>query len=252
MEPIRKPFQGVFNIIRFNWHFYALALCLVLSLVFIASHSEMHLRFLLYVSAMLIAVAVLVSLSVSFYIYDLSGLYRFHWLEGQRAASVIVNINAGFDETSALLKGKFSHAALKVIDFYDPIKHTEISIERARKAYPSHPGTRQVDTSDLKLASRSVDMLFVIFSAHEIRDEDERILFFRELERVIKPNGQIFIVEHLRDFPNFLAYNIGFFHFYAKKSWLKTFNSARLNMQKEIKLTPFISIFVLGKNGDTR
>ena len=25
MENLRKPFQGILNIVRFNWHFYVLA-----------------------------------------------------------------------------------------------------------------------------------------------------------------------------------------------------------------------------------
>lgn len=56
-------------------------------------------------------------------------------------------------------------------------------------------------------------------------------------------------MEHLRNTPNFLAYNIGFFHFYSKAIWLKNFNTAKLKLVKEIKHTPFISIFVLEKNG---
>lgn len=91
----------------------------------------------------------------------------------------------------------------------------------------------------------------MILSAHEIRNEIERIELFKELNRVIKLNGQIYVTEHLRDFPNFLAYNIGFFHFHTKSSWLKTFNDANLKIRQEIKLTPFISTFILYKNGNT-
>lgn len=75
--------------------------------------------------------------------------------------------------------------------------------------------------------------------------------FFNELKRILKPKGEIVITEHLRDVSNFLAYNIGFFHFYSKSTWLKIFKSAELNMQKEEKLTSFISTFTLSKNGTT-
>jgi len=88
-------------------------------------------------------------------------------------------------------------------------------------------------------------------SAHEIRDNDERSVFFSELNRVLKPKGQIIVIEHLRDFNNFIAYNIGFFHFHSKTTWLRTFNESKLKFVSENKSTPFISIFTLEQNGNT-
>lgn len=195
----------------------------------------------------------LISLLASFYVYDLSGLYDFKWIATLNIPKnpKIVNINAGFDETSELLKRKLINAELTVLDFYDPMKHTEVSIKRARKAYPPYANTQQVKTNNLPLADKSIDMVFAILSAHEIRNKAERDSFFKELNRITKVNGQIIIMEHLRDISNFLAYNIGFFHFYSKKSWLATFSAASLELKKEIKTTPLITTFILEKNGIT-
>lgn len=243
---MRKPFQGVWNIIRFNWHFYigsiALLCCLLLS--------ENYLPYLRTIE-LLVLVPTLVSLCVSLYVYDLSGLYMLNWIDNSsvKCSATIVNIHAGFDETSILLESKFNEAELLVFDFYEPTKHTEISIKRARKAYPSFPSTKCVSTSHLPIADNAADMVFVIFASHEIRNEQERITFFKELKRIIKPTGTIVITEHLRDFPNFLAYNIGFLHFYSRKSWLGLFQKASLSVKKEQKITTFISTFTLTKNG---
>ncbi|ALL04250.1 hypothetical protein AQ505_01325 [Pedobacter sp. PACM 27299] len=163
----------------------------------------------------------------------------------------IININAGFDETSVILGKRFMAAELIVLDFYDPLIHTEVSIKRARKAYPAFPGTRNVTSDNLQLEENSADKIFVILSAHEIRNKEERIRFFKELKRLIKPSGQIFIVEHLRDKVNFMAYSIGFLHFYSKSTWFEVFQAAELKIQNEIKITPFISTFILEKNGNT-
>jgi len=73
--------------------------------------------------------------------------------------------------------------------------------------------------------------------------------FFKEIKRILRPDGKIFVTEHLRDLPNFLAYSIGFFHFHSKKSWLRTFTDAELHVQKQIKQTPFITTFILQKYG---
>jgi ubiquinone/menaquinone biosynthesis C-methylase UbiE len=247
---LRKPFQGVSNIIRFNWHYYllsALAVLLVwvISRFFVSSVSTAN------IVAALILVSIIVSLVVSTYIYDFSELYRLSWLDGlgNNKGEKIININAGFDETSYLLQKKFKHSELLVADFYDPDKHTEISIKRARRAYPPFPNTQQITTASLPVQDESADKIFTILSAHEIRNDEERIVFFKELYRVLKPGGKIIVAEHLRDPVNFLAFNIGFFHFHSKITWKKTFQEANLTVSKEIKITPFITAFILEKNG---
>jgi len=212
---MRKPFQGVCNIIRFNWHYYVLSIVAILVLLLLQNNLSIPYHFIATVLILLIAFSTLISLTVSFFIYDISSLYKFTWLDRLQFNKriKIININAGFDETSNLLNRKFPTADLTVLDFYDPVKHTEISIKRARKAYPNYPNTQHTSTTHLALQNNSADKIFVIFAAHEIRNNDEQISFFKELRRVLLPAGQIIVTEHLRDTANFLAYNIGFFHF---------------------------------------
>jgi len=251
MEKMRKPFQGVWNIVRFNWHFYVLSFVVLLFLLFLPNYTDSTFRTYLLIFGLLIFLPTFISLSVSYYVYDLSGLYSLNWVDGSIDIEKmkIININAGFDETSILLKDKFPNSELLVFDFYDPKKHTEISIKRARKAYALFPSTKSVTATNLPTVDNSADKIFVIFAAHEIRNEQERIEFLKELKRVIKPTGEIFITEHLRDFPNFLAYNIGFLHFYSKQSWLNVFQLGELKLNNEQKITPFISTFTLTKYG---
>jgi hypothetical protein len=78
----------------------------------------------------------------------------------------------------------------------------------------------------------------------------ERIAFFKELNRILKPEGKIYITEHLRDWVNFIPYSVGFFHFYSKNNWSKIVHSSDLKIEKEIKTTPFVSTFILTKNGN--
>ena len=111
--------------------------------------------------------------------------------------------------------------------------------------------TLQVSTEKLPFQDNSFDFSLAILAAHEIRNKEERVLFFKELNRVTKPSGQIFITEHLRDLNNFLAYNIGFFHFHSHSEWSEIFEKANVKVEKEIKITPFISTFILSKNGNT-
>ena len=248
---MRKPFQGTWNIIRFNWHFYALSIGSVIILLLLSKNSNAAIHITSVFLLFFIAASTLISLGVSYYVYDFSDLYKLSWLDKIHfnRNEKIVNINAGFDETSILLKNKFPNSELFVFDFYDPAKHTEVSIKRARKAYPPFPGTKQINTNHLPLADNSIDKIFLILSAHEIRNNEERNSFFKELKRVLSVSGQIIVTEHLRDSVNFLAYNIGFFHFHSKITWQKTFHGAGLVVGDEIKITPFITTFILEKDG---
>lgn len=251
MATIRKPFQGVTNIIRFNRHFYLIALGGLLALLLLVPFLEDTFRFMIFGVVLLILFITLTSLVFSYYIYDFSGLYRMRWLDGLSVekGNTIANIHAGFDETSELLKERFPLCRMQVLDFYDPEKHTEISVRRARKAYPPFPGTKTTGTAVLPFANESLDFIFLIFAAHEIRDPKERIAFFKELKRVLTPNGKIVVTEHLRDLPNFMAYTLGFFHFYSKSNWRSTFSDVGLKISSEEKCTPFITTFVLENDG---
>ncbi|MEQ1732529.1 MAG: methyltransferase domain-containing protein [Bacteroidia bacterium] len=245
----RKPLQGVANIVRFNWHFYIIALVSICAMLYLAGFVAQSYTYILYGICIAIILSMLTSLAVSFYVYDVSNLYSLYWFDAIAVPNnaTIVNINAGFDETSALLQHKYPKCTLAVLDFYNPATHTEVSIKRARSAYPPYPNTQQISTNYLPLNANSVDVIAVTFAAHEIRNNDERMAFFNELKRIIKPTGKIIITEHLRDWPNFTAYNIGYFHFLSKQTWQSNIATAQLTLFKEIKITPFISSFILHK-----
>ncbi|MBT1696060.1 methyltransferase [Fulvivirgaceae bacterium PWU4] len=246
---VRKPYQGVLNIVRFNWHFYVIAGAIILALLATGVFADKISFWIIISLAAGILMSVAVSLSVSYYIYDLSHLYDLSWLKGVtlKKPQTVINIHAGFDETSATLQKIFNEATLHVYDFYDPDKHTEISIERARKAYPSFPRTRKVMTDRLPTADESADLIFNIFALHEIRSRAERIGFLKAQAATLKDGGTCIVVEHLRDVPNFLAYNIGFLHFFSQKEWKANFLQAGFTIESKFHVTPFVSIFILIK-----
>jgi SAM-dependent methyltransferase len=251
---IRKPYQGVVNIIRFNWHFYVLAGICVLLLGFASAHTDNLMFWFSFIPATGITASTCLSLLVSYYVYDRSALYNFTWLTQFNKSDIknIVNIHAGFDETSSILEKNFPDGSLEVFDFYDAARHTEISIERARKAYPPYYRTRKITTAELPLADRGVDIIFNIFALHEVRNRKERIQFLKEQLRTLRDDGKVVVVEHLRDVPNFFAYNIGFFHFFSAQEWSTSFKRAALCVDNKFKITPFITVFILRKaDGNT-
>ena len=156
---------------------------------------------------------------------------------------LIVNINAGFDETSFIIKNKFPQSDLRVFDFYNAKQHTEPAIKRARKVSLVYPNTQQIASDSIPMDDNSVDIIFLLSAVHEIRSHKEKVQFLTECYRLCKPDAKVIMVEHLRDFPNFLAFTVGFTHFFSRAAWKKAFEQAGFSGFKETKFTAFMSIF---------
>lgn len=246
MEIERRKFQGVLNILSFNRHFYVAGLS-ILSLIIASKYLFQWPDLWHEIVIVAFLYGLIMPLIISAYVYDFSGYYHFKWLEKLSSKDAgntqIVNINAGFDETSFSIKHHFPQSDLKVFDFYDAERHTEPAIVRARKVSTVYPNTQQIKTNRIPLKDKSVDIIFLLSAAHEIRSHEEKILFLSECHRVCKPDGNVVLVEHLRDVPNFFAFSIGFTHFFSKKTWENAFKSAGFQSFEESKFTPFMSIF---------
>jgi ubiquinone/menaquinone biosynthesis C-methylase UbiE len=246
MEVKRRKFQGVLNILSFNRHFYIFGLFALL-LVIVSQIVLQWPDVLFWIVILAFLYGLLMPLIVSAYVYDFSGYYHFDWLKKTGISNsnpdLILNINAGFDETSFILESHFPQATLKVFDFYNPEKHTEQAIIRARKVSLTFPDTAQIATDFIPLDDKSVDIIFLLSAAHEIRSQQEKIVFLKECYRLCKPTGQVIMVEHLRDLPNFIAFSIGFTHFFSRRVWRKAFKTAGFSSLSETKFTTFMSVF---------
>ncbi len=154
MEVKRRKFQGVLNILSFNRHYYVIGLAFLGILLVVHWLMEWHdLVFWLIMAAFLYGLVM--PLIVSAYVYDFSGYYKFLWLKNivreDETVRLIININAGFDETSFMLKNKFPGSDLQVYDFYNDTQHTEPAIKRARKVSSVYPNTQQIASNSIPL-----------------------------------------------------------------------------------------------------
>jgi SAM-dependent methyltransferase len=186
------------------------------------------------------------SVVVSHCIYDRSGIATGKWLEdvlpgGRRT---IGNFHAGLDESSGFIARSYPAAGLRNFDFHDAAVMGARSIERARRLSAGVADAAAYDR--LPPADRELDAEFVIFSAHELRRPEHRLAFFRELRRCLSPDGSVVVAEHLRDGWNFLAFGPGALHFLPRSAWEAAFSGAGLAVRGEFRVTPFVTIFVLG------
>lgn len=246
MEVKRRKFQGVLNILSFNRHFYVFGLG-ILAVLFVSYlfFEWPEMAFWLIVIAFLYGL--IMPLIVSAWVYDFSGYYKFQWLKkiinNSEGVHQIVNINAGFDETSFIIEDRFPGAEIKVFDFYNASQHTEPAIKRARKVSLVYPNTQQIASHSITVEDKTIDIVFLLSAVHEIRKHDEKVQFLKECYRICKPDGKVIMVEHLRDFPNFLAFSVGFTHFFSRSTWKNAFERAGFSTFQETKFTPFMSVF---------
>jgi SAM-dependent methyltransferase len=238
----RGPYQGVVQILQFNWRAYAGTLVVAAGGLLALPYLPMR----GFVAAGLFAAIywMCASLAVSHYVYDRYRLYDLAWIA--RALSHLprrwVNIHAGLDETSELIAGVFPSSEGRTWDIYDPSEMTEPSIEEARR---SRPESLHADWRALPAGDATLDAAFLIFAAHELRRPESRARFFQELARVLRPGGEVVLVEHLRDWPNYLAFGPGFLHFFRAAAWREAAVAARLEVHAELTKTPFVHVFIL-------
>lgn len=247
-SPIRNRFEGVSNIVRFNWPM--LAGSAVVSLAALGAAGSRRLPVAARLAAASAGAGSLwflgAALAASHLIYDRSDLYRWRWLRrvGPADPRDIANLHAGFDETSASLRLLYPDACLRVLDFYDPEVNTEPSIVRARRLHPPEPGVEPVRAHALGLGTASVDLACCILTAHEIRDRPRRVAFLAQIRAALRPAGRLVVVEHLRDAANFTVFGPGALHFYSRDEWLRVHRAARLRIIDEFPITPFVRVFV--------
>ena len=244
----RGPFDGVLNIVRYNWNLYvaAITICAVVVGLVLAVHPPTVLAVLLILGAVAAVFWLALSLAVSHYVYDRSDLYRWQWIRERVASNPrhVVSIHAGLDETSTALQEMYPAAEVTILDVYDPAEMPEPSIARARREARSMLASVKADFRRLPLQSTSTDLVTAIFVAHELRRAASKEAFFRELARVIKPGGTVLLVEHLRDAWNLFAFGPGAFHFFPRREWLRIAATTGFELSAEISRTVFVHALV--------
>jgi SAM-dependent methyltransferase len=242
------PYQGLVQIFNYNRPFYLRTAAVAIAAILLSNYLPPVLRLVILLATGIASFWICSSLVVSHYIYDRSDLCRMRWLPGclSQAPERWMSIHAGINESSLAIGSIFSGSKGQVIDIYDPRKMTEPSIKRAR--HVTSLSSPAADLHCLPAPDDNFDAVFLIFTAHELRRHKDRLELFREIARVLRSGGELVLVEHVRDWANFLAFGPGFLHFFSKRTWATAANSAALRTKLHTTVTPFVHVFVLQKS----
>ena len=244
----RGQFDGVLQIVRYNWSLYIVAVLVSTLVVLLVDvvHPPAALAGLLILGAIAAVFWLALSLAVSHYVYDRSDLYRWGWIRDRVVPSPrhVVNIHAGLDETSLALQEVYPAAEMTILDIYDAGEMPEPSIARARREARSTLASVTADFRRLPLETASTDLVTVIFVAHELRRAAAKEAFFREASRVLQPGGRLLLVEHLRNGWNLAAFGPGAFHFFPRHEWLRVAGATGFQPGEEFSRTVFVRAFV--------
>ncbi len=249
---IHGGFQGAWQIVRFNPWFYTAALGL--------SVAGAWLRPWMWVSgfwgwAVLVGYALaawwtLASLVVSHWVYDRSDWRRGDWLrglEGLRSMRRLLNVHAGFDETTERLRAWLSDAEIESLSLFDPARLTERSIHRAAAYRPSPPGEWKGSPEAWPVPVGGYDAVLFLLSAHEFRRHEERAGLLRRARESLaaQPGSLVVLAEHARDTANFIAFGPGLWHFHSTGAWRAAWEEAGFEMTEALRVTPFLRVWVL-------
>jgi SAM-dependent methyltransferase len=235
-------------ILRLNWPRYLKAVSIAALGLLLAGRFDGALR-----AAILLAVAsttfwTTASLAASWWIYNKSRMYELNWLDAalRQLPGDWLNLHNGLDEMHAALRARYPASTGRTLDIFDPAEMAAPSILEARR-HLGEPLIRQTNWRYLPASNQTFDTAFIVFTAHEIRRPAARERLFIEVQRVLRDNGRVVVVEHLRDACNFTVFGPGAFHFLSRRAWLESARPAGLTLLSEVRITPFVHAFVFGK-----
>jgi len=99
-----------------------------------------------------------------------------------------------------------------------------------------------------ELEPLALPVWLVVYRDLNISRRVAREAFFDELRRSLRPGGKVLIVEHLRDFVNFLAFGPGYLHFVARREWPRLASHANLAIASETRITPWVMALTLERH----
>jgi hypothetical protein len=239
----KTSWKGAWQIVRFNWPSYALSFVVIVICAYALQKpwAPQWLLVSIVVSTIYFSAA---SLIASHWVYDLSPWAGSSWLADllPPPRGRVLMVQTGFDSSEGRIQQQLGPC--DVTDLYGTPGIGGATVRRARRASAfDQTAVREA----LPAGPAAAETIVAAFALHEIRDAAARRTFFIALEHALVPQGRLLVVEHLRDWKNFLVFGLGFLHFLPAIEWKSCAAQAGLKIDKERSMTPFVRVFLWRK-----
>lgn len=233
--------SGVGRVVIFNWPKYAsagLALGVLIAMSASSRFDTGIIGWFVVLGAIALVCGIAGSLLSTWWVYDYRAPDLYKTVASKHApGDGWIMVHAGLDESHGRLDaiiGSTQHN----IDV-GPTSNLSASLKRAHR-WVGRSGKSWEGALDIK--TDSVGLAVVLFGIHELsRPVASKLL--AELRRVVRSGGEIVIVEHLRDLPNFLAFGPGMLHFGTRRRWRAAIEAAGLPSPSERRVAGLVTVF---------
>lgn len=186
------------------------------------------------------------SVLASWWVYDLSPLRRWRFFPAPQPGRVLVAV-AGFDEASPAIRARWPAAELRVVDI---VTEPEVSVRRARAwAAGGHAAAGVppvIDPARFEVGD-GWDVIVLAQSLHEIRDPTDRAVLLQRVRAALAEEGDIVVVDHLRDAAGIVAFGPGAWHFGTGRGYGEAFAEAGLTVRARGRVGVLVHWWRLGR-----
>jgi SAM-dependent methyltransferase len=219
------------KVIRFNWPKYLGAAAMAAAALGAeAAGAPGWIRRPLWAACVPGGVWTLTSLAATWWVYDHRKVYE-RLTAALPGAGDWAVVHAGFDDSVPALRASIGRPPAAVAEI---AISPGASLRRARKL-------SQHSTADgLSLAASSLDLIFITFAAHEVRDTAGQRALFAALRQALRPGGLLILTEHSRDAANVAVYGPGALHFQPLATWYARAAEAGMTKVSQTSITPFV------------
>ena len=191
----------------------------------------------------------------AYQLYDLDGLQPHHVLFDMgdiQASDTFVFIDLGYRRRALNLSRRLTTGRVIVLDIYNPQWTKNPALVRLRKRMPIPPPDPRISLRDasmdlIPLPDQSVSSVILCQIASELWQHGDQINLFKEINRILTPNGRLLLAERTRTQTNWLVMGPMALNLKRKEEWEQMLNSAGFVVRRTQDLSGLISCFRANK-----
>ena len=173
------------------------------------------------------------------------------WHYGRlQPTSRFIHVGLGRRETAIRLSRRLTGGQVTVVDVYNPQLTPDATLARSRQRHARpDPRVTWLDGSFdlLPLPDNSVQTLTMNRTLSEFQEHGDRVLLLEQLFRILKPGGQLVVIEPLRSASGLLIWGPGALSEEPLLYWHTLFREGRFRLREEKTIHGLAALFVLEK-----